>query len=348
MKKRYWLLIILLILVLIVVFGLLKPSGFFKTIKPHFNGEQVAIYTNAYGTEDLAIDHSEGILFISSSNRRATDAVVGNGVYLLDMNDADAQPHLLPSDVDSDIHYHGISFFTQDSSSYLYVINHRSDGDRIELFKYSNDSLLIQQRYSDPLMISPNDIVGVSTTEFYITNDHSSKDPKQDQKEDFLRFQNRNIIHYKDGKYTEAAKDLCMPNGINISHDGSLLYTTTTLMHEFITYDRNVVTGAIKEISRIDLDSGLDNIDIDVDGNIWIGSHPQTLTFLGHVKDANKISPSQIFKLSPKGEMGEYDVEEIYLNDGSEISASSVGVRYKDDLFIGAVFDKKLYRGRLK
>lgn len=349
MKKRYWLLLLVLIPILIVVFGLLVPAGFFKSIHPHFDGKQVVIYTAAYGTEDLAVDRTNGLLFISSTNRRIKepDTALGNGLYLLDLDKEDAQPYLLNTDFPDELFLHGISLFRENSSTYIYAVNHRKDGDYIELFKYSNDSLLIQNSFSDPLMVSPNDVVGVSTSEFYITNDHTSKDGSQDTKEDFLRFNNRNLVHYKDGKYTEAASGLAMPNGINVSNDGKLLYTTTTLGQEFITYDRDTNTGELKEISRQDLGSGLDNIDIDTDGNIWIGSHPKMLTFLGHAGDVNNLSPSQVFKLSPKSNIGEYQVEEVYLDDGTTISASSVAVRYKDDLLIGAVFDKKVYRGRM-
>jgi len=356
MKKRYLIPLLLLIPIGVVVFGLLVPSGFFKSINPHFDGEQIAIYTAAHGTEDLAVDQDLGLLFISSTNRRvkenstassATEMATGNGIYILDLNNKNAQPTLLKTDFFDDMYPHGISLFTQDSSSFIYVVNHRKDGDYIELFKYRNDSLLIQKSFSDPMMVSPNDVVGISTSEFYITNDHSSKDTRQDQKEDFLRFNNRNIIHYKDGKYYEAANGLAMPNGINVSNDQRFLYTTTTLGHEFITFSRDSVNGKLKEISRLDLDSGLDNIEVDPDDNIWIGSHPKLLTFLGHAGDPDKLSPSQVFKLSPTSTIGEYDVTEVYLENGSKISASSVAVKYKDDLLIGAVFDKKVFRGRM-
>lgn len=332
-----------------MVFGLLKPAGFFKSIDPHFDGSVVNIYTVASGTEDIDIDYPNEVLLISSTNRRnqSPEMDPNNGIYALNLNGATAQPYKIPTDYIGEMSPHGISVFVEDSISYVYVINHVGENDFIELLEYRYDSLIVIDRFSDPSMVSPNDIHGISTTEFYITNDHSSKDEGQSTKEDYLRLENRNIIHYSAGTYTEVASDMAMPNGINGSIDGTLIYASTTLGQELITFDRNIETGTLTEINRQYIGSGLDNIDVDEQGNLWIGSHPKMLTFVSHAGDAAKLSPSQIFKLSPTANKGVYDVEEVFLSNGDDISASSIGVTYDGDLFIGAVFDKKVYRGKM-
>lgn len=348
MKKRYRILLILLFVIIASIIYRLSSAGVFKFIEPHFDGDHVTTYDNAHGTEDIDIDYLNEVLFISSANRRLGLKQIdqSNGISTLDLKHKDAEPVKPFSDFNHGWNPHGISTFVQDSISYLYVINHLADGDFIDLFKYQNDTLFAVSRFSDPLMVSPNDIHGVSTTEFYITNDHSAKDAGQ--MEDYLQLSNRNVIHYRDGVYSEAAANLAMPNGINASHDGRLLYVSTTIGQEFVTYDRETETGRLREINRQHLGSGLDNIDIDINGDIWIGSHPKLFSFVGHATDKSKLAPSQIFKLSHADEQGAYDVEEVFLSDGSDISASSVGAVYNGDLFIGAVFDKKVYRGRLK
>jgi len=62
------------------------------------------------------------------------------------------------------------------------------------------------------------------------------------------------------------------------------------------------------------------------------------LDFLAHAKDKTKISPSQILKITIKGKSND-EVEEIYLNDGKEISASSVAAPFKGGFLAGQVFD---------
>lgn len=62
------------------------------------------------------------------------------------------------------------------------------------------------------------------------------------------------------------------------------------------------------------------------------------LDFLAHAKDKTKISPSQILKITSKGK-GNDKVDEIYVNDGKEISAASVVAPFKGGFLVGQVFD---------
>ena len=65
------------------------------------------------------------------------------------------------------------------------------------------------------------------------------------------------------------------------------------------------------------------------------------LKFVAHAKDASKFSPSQVIKLSVNSN-GEYEQEEIFLNDGSSYYGSSVAAVYKDKMLIGSVFEKSI------
>ena len=77
-----------------------------------------------------------------------------------------------------------------------------------------------------------------------------------------------------------------------------------------------------------------------------MGCHPKLLKFLAHSKDHSKISPSEIIKITYLGK-GKAQLESIYLNDGSEISASTVGVSFKDKLLVGSVFEGHILLGRV-
>ena len=71
----------------------------------------------------------------------------------------------------------------------------------------------------------------------------------------------------------------------------------------------------------------------------WIVCHPQALKFLAHTKDEKKISPFEIIEIKYRGK-GDYEQISVYLNDKTEISASSVGAVYKEHLLIGPIFQK--------
>jgi arylesterase / paraoxonase len=158
--------------------------------------------------------------------------------------------------------------------------------------------------------------------------------------EDYLRIPRSYLLYFDGSQFSKSYEGLNYGNGVNISNDGSKLYLTHTTGRELLTFKRNQETGGLQLLDTLNLKSGLDNIHVDEDDNLWIASHPKMLKFIGHAKDSSKKSPSQVFKLSPNG--SSYKVEEIYLNNGEQLSASSVAVRYKDDLFIGVVFESKV------
>jgi len=116
---------------------------------------------------------------------------------------------------------------------------------------------------------------------------------------------------------------------------------THTTGRELLTFSRNKETGELKLLDKLNLQSGLDNIHVDDEDNLWIASHPKMLKFIGHAKDSTNKSPSQVFKLTPSTNTN-YLVEEVYLNEGEQLSGSSVAVQYKNELLVGVVFDHKV------
>ena len=75
----------------------------------------------------------------------------------------------------------------------------------------------------------------------------------------------------------------------------------------------------------------MDNIELDNDGGLWIGSHPKLLTFIDHAENPDAVSPSQVLRLS-MDENRSYIVQEIYLSTGEDLSGSSVAAVYDNTL----------------
>jgi arylesterase/paraoxonase len=88
------------------------------------------------------------------------------------------------------------------------------------------------------------------------------------------------------------------------------------------------------------VDSGADNLEWDQQGNLWIGAHPRMFDFLAHAADEHENSPSQALKISLDTDSPV--ITEVYLDDGSAISGSSVAAVYEDTLLIGSVFEPRL------
>ncbi|MEN8250060.1 MAG: SMP-30/gluconolactonase/LRE family protein [Bacteroidota bacterium] len=325
------------------VLKLFYQAGQFKSVENEFNGEVIKIYTNVYGPEDMQIDHETGNLFISSTNRRVEGNDPKNGIYLLNVNDS-VDPKKLPSDYPDEFNPHGISLLKKDGNIYLFAVNHNNKGHFIEVFKFQDDRLEHLKSYSHDRMCCPNDVVATDLDKFYVTNDHGSGEGIMRIVEDYLRIPRASIFYYDGNDFIKEAAPFHYANGINISKDGKRLFLTTTTGNALDIFNVEE-DGTIIEDHIIDLGSGVDNIDIDEEGNLWIAAHPKLLDYVDHSKDANEHSPSEVFKLTPDGD--DFKVELVYSNDGSEISGSSVAIFHQGELFVGVVLEPTILRARL-
>jgi arylesterase/paraoxonase len=345
---------VFLIILIIGLFALktVWQSGAFKTIPNEFTGT-VRKIEGFPGVEDITIDRSTGIAFLSSDDRWATilrKQHVKGSIYRLNLNDSLPLPVLLTADFSQeDFHPHGISLFRlPGGQKILFVVNHRNSGSTIERFEYRNDSLLHRESISDDLIVSPNDVVGVGEREFYFTNDHNEKNSTLRRIKDLLTIGTGNVCYY-DGSLVKvtSVQDVKYANGVNVSPDGRKIYVAASSARSILVCDRDPSTGALTKSEEIFTNTGVDNIELDSAGNLWVGCHPQLLKFLAHAGDEKVNSPSEIIKLTLLRN-GKFEQHTIYMNDGSEISASSVGAVYKNTLLIGAVFQRHFLVTRMK
>jgi arylesterase/paraoxonase len=343
--------------IMILVAGLLVlrtvwKSGAFKTLQYGFDGTTQHLDGLA-GVEDITIDQTTGIAFLSASDRWSfmihNNAIKG-AIYSLDLNDSILRPLKLTNQLKmDDFHPHGISLFTTpDGRKFLFAINHRENGQNfVERFEYKSDSLIHLESIRHDLMLSPNDLVATGERSFYFTNDHNEKPSGWRRFKDLLAIGTGNVC------FCEG--DVCSPtsvtgikyaNGININAGGTRIFVSESSDMKIKVFDRDLTTDALTHVSDIDTGTGVDNIELDADGNLWVGCHPKLLKFLKHSGDETSISPSEVIRIRPNGST--YEQKTVYMNDGSEISASSVGAVYKNKLLIGPVFQDHIIVAEMK
>ncbi len=348
MKKVKIVLVTIIALMLYVVFGILIPAGIFKTITPHFEGTESKITLPIAGPEDLTIDQQTGLVFISVDDRRANrnfpNSIQG-GILLMNLADSTRQLRNI-TPLLNDFHPHGISLWHEpDGRMFLFAVNHSENYSihTIERFQWRNDSLVHLESFRDAaLMTSPNDVTAVGERTFYVTNDHGySKKGLGRTLEDFLQ-RSISYVNYYDGKsFKKIARNIAYANGINHSLDNSKILVTSTTGRKIYIYDRSPANGELTLNQTIDTKTGVDNIELDETGSLWIGCHPQMLKFVAHASDPAKFSPSQVIKLSINSN-GEYEQKEIFLNNGAAYSGSSVAAVYNNTLLIGSVFENSI------
>jgi arylesterase/paraoxonase len=340
-------------IVLVIVLLILKTfrdAGEFKEIVPHFAGQCETI-SGVLSSEDITIHPQTGIAFISSDDRRPWfQGKQGRQGAIFSFDLASDQPGLvnLTGDFDEEFHPHGIGLFLgQKGDASLFVVNHRKEGHFIEIFDYEHNRLIHRKSIRGDLMHSPNDVIPVGPESFYVTNDHGSESEFGRTLEDYLQLPRSYVLYYNGESFNIVAKDLTYANGINISRDGKTIYVAATVARKVFVYDRDMASHALKLRHEIDLGTGVDNIEVDEEGNLWIGAHPKLLTFVKHSKDSNVPSPSQILRVTVES-TGEHKVDEIYLSDGDDLSGSSVAAVFQDIMLIGSVFDERFLRCKVR
>ena len=102
-----------------------------------------------------------------------------------------------------------------------------------------------------------------------------------------------------------------------------------------------LLTGDLNLIEDIDVGTGVDNIELDVSGKLWIGCHPDLMSFTAYAAGKKEIAPSEVITIEyDKGKGAK--IESVWVDSGETMSASTVAVPFGGYLFIGNVMDEKM------
>jgi arylesterase/paraoxonase len=154
---------------------------------------------------------------------------------------------------------------------------------------------------------------------------------------------NLSTVVYYDGEQMKiVAGRLSLASGIAISPDGRTVYVSESARGRIVTFERDVANGTLKRAGEIDVPGAPRNLTVDQDGTLWVSNHPHAVPFMDFMRDSDNRAPTQILKVTP-GAQPDKQVEEIYLNDGAELSASTAVVPRNSDQFLASSrTDKKL------
>jgi arylesterase / paraoxonase len=323
----------------------LYVAGSFKRIVPHFEGTCRKVPIT--GVEDMTAALDDRDLFLSSDDRRAAMAghATPGAIWLYDLT-GETPPRRLTPETVKEFHPHGIGYWpVAPGRGRVFVVNHPDGasmgGDSrrhsIEIFDWADGQLVHRSTLSDAALFSPNDIVAVGPDRFYVTNDHGNSGFARTI-EEWFRLARANVVYFDGKAMRVAAEGIAFANGINVSEDGRTLYVASTIGRALLVYDRDPETGVLTNRRDVSLYTAPDNIERAADGHLWIGAHPKLLRLVDHAKDAKALSPSQVLEVTPRPD-GSFLTSEIFLDDGSQLSASSVALRSGKHLLVGPVFD---------
>ena len=317
----------------------MSTTGFFRTIE---DVRQYEMHKEIvlWGAEDITVSQTDSFAIISSTKRNSypPEDVERGDLYFMDLKNEEFEVRKLTGDIDRYFAPHGISIFkTSDSTHQVAAINHTDTGYAIELFQLQNGQLTFEKTLTDEFMMSPNDLVLVGENQFYFTNDHRSTAGFGKFQEEYFGFRKTNVVYFDGMTYKEVAGGIAYANGINIDVERKLLFIASP--RDFIVKVYNLLdNGDLYFICDVDCESGVDNIEMDQTGNLWIGSHPSLLHFNFYNKNLTDKAPSEILKIKFES-ADNYIVEKVYVEDGSAMSGSSVTVPFGNYLLAGNVQD---------
>lgn len=337
------------LLVLVSAIGtgyLLWRGGAFGTLEPGFAGSCESLPLAA-SAEDLTVDHGRGLVYLSYLDRQAL--VRGEGaqgtILQLDLNTRPLRPVEALLDKPEHLRPHGLSLYVDaEGRRSLFVINHPvnrgAEPERVEIFdEVAPGSFRHRQTVTSPLFNSPNDLAAVGPAAFYVAND---KAPSGGLAAALQQFGiGASPLTFFDGREARVvADDIASGGGINVSRDGTTVYVAETSGQRLRVFSRDPADGSVRETARIPLPTSPDNIDVAPDGSLTVAGHANTLKLIRHFISGSP-APTQVLRVIP-GNAGKPAVDAIYVNDGEQISAGSVGVTWQKLLLIGSITARQL------
>ncbi|XP_071501689.1 serum paraoxonase/arylesterase 2-like [Diadema antillarum] len=333
--------------------------GFNRIVYNHLPGVCKLVKGIEAGSEDIELV-SDGTILVSSGyipNSLRVDGMPRGHIYSLtiDRLEEEAAEVLIKGNFDPrDLHPHGFSLYEDDDTgeAYLFVVNHLVGHETIEVFQYERETRTMTHIRTDrnPLFTSLNDIVALAPNQYYVTNDGYNLADNLQYVEHMLRLPWGNVVYCEVDECRRVSGPLLVPNGIALSRDGRYVYVTLIFdgILQIYERDRNDYSFVGKKpIQEIQLGSSPDNLYVDVRGDLWIGSHPSLYRAYGYFGGNTLEAPAQVLRIrfhgSKVARYRKFDIDEVFSQEGGNITWSSVAIYHRNHLFIGTVMGRMAY-----
>ena len=327
-------------------------AGEFTTLLPVFDGTCTDI-GGLPGAEDIVLDRAAGRMFIASDDRRAMAAgkPTRGAVYILPIVGAEAVSARLDATggKPAGFHPHGISRFVDSTGkTTIMVVNHPKGfnnyaGTTVEIYDAVDGITLNHRRtVSVPGLTRINDIISTGPNSFYATSESDLERGSLSESLSIITDSDRTgaVWHFDGTIGKKLDTGIGFANSLALTADGKTLYASGTTSRAIFIYDRDPATNAIKRRDSAFVGTGVDNLDIEDDGRLWIASHPKLLSFIQHAGNPAKGAPSQVIVLEPATGGAGGKIDQIYMKGPDDkFSGASVAVRDGNKMILGSVFE---------
>ncbi|MCU0882077.1 MAG: SMP-30/gluconolactonase/LRE family protein [Hyphomonadaceae bacterium] len=357
LRPSTWLIVALIVVALLsyTFFRAWVRAGEMTRLTWRFDGT-CTLVPGIAGAEDMALDRERRVLWVSSDDRRPGKEGVPGAIHAIafDAPTLAANPVTpVGRTMDESVSPHGLSLLVAaDGSRVLGVVNHPKGhldhaGTTVDIYDIGEDnSLTLRRSVKVPGLSRINDIAMSGPDSFYATSESDAAQGSLAELAGFILDNDRTgaIWHVAGDQATKVAGGLAFANSVALSPDGKRLYATGTIDRTLHIYDRNPATDRLTKLDAAFLGTGLDNLDVEPDGRIWLAAHPRLMTFFGHAQTPEaRFAPSQILIVEPAADGAGGKIDQVLLQDGSAaFSGASVAVRDGSRMVLGSVFSPGL------
>lgn len=336
MIKKALLASLVIVVLICAAGGIFLYSAVNRDIDEHFAGQCTELDLDGSG-EDMQMDAERGLLYLSVYDRGASakgEVAAPGSIQRIDLNADTLQPENALLSEPERMHPHGISLHIDASGQrHFFMINHPEDRDTgeetIERFVEESPGYYVHtESFTSPLITRANDLVATGPRQFYVAQDTGQGTGQTVT----------DLVYFDGENYAVVADDIESGGGINVSTDNRTLYIAETNGKAVRVATRND-DGSIETVTRIDIGTSPDNINVAEDGTLIVGAHSNLIALVMHFI-VGSDAPSQVLRVDAAANPPA--VEEIYLNAGEQISAGSGAIQFGNRLLIGSITDKKI------
>lgn len=329
------------------------------------------------GAEDIAIDRATGTAYIAAYDRRAVaeelergTVQTAGGIYALTADDIVSGNSASVVDLTAELRQwrdfrpHGIDLHRgSDGRVTLFAVNrayaeggHGPQPDvAIEVFDLTADGLTHRGEAGtlrDAQLCSPNDIAATGPDSFLVTNDHGACEGFGRMIEDIAALDRSYVLQFDGVRFSRIVEGISFANGIavrpGVDGAGTRLYVSATRDQAVQVYDLTLDEDGhrAREVGRIELQSAPDNLSWGPDGALYVGAHPNLLSYAAFRGGwlGRDAAPSLALRLDPD----EASVAQVYFDDGGQLSGATVAAVLGDRLLLGSAYDDHVVACRLE
>lgn len=293
-----------------------------------------------HGAAELAVDRVTRRAYfpVFGSHASGGGAERVGRIYMLSLDDPALPARDITPRMPKGFHPHGMDLLHEaDGRVSLYVVN--VDNDAIEIFDLLPEGgAAHRETITDPSFIALNAVTVVGPRRFYLTTNDAGRSPLHRKLEAMLHMPLTHIVYFDGVHGTPVVKWLNHCSGLVASKDGTEIYVGEGYSRRLRVYRREPSQGKLELIRNIPLHTAPDDLEVDPDGSVWTGAHPQPYKVYRFAKDPSRPPPpSQVVRVDlakPDAEA----VEVVFQDDGTRINSSSSAARVGNLLLISSVF----------